>query len=88
MLTPGIRAPVVSETVPVIVPRSLWAKSEREANNKQSKILSERMSTFLFQDNVAETKLPGLCKFVLMMFGGSLCRLKWEVKELDTSAVK
>jgi hypothetical protein len=60
MLTPGIRAPVVSETVPVIVPRSLWAKSEREANNKQSKILSECMSTFLFQDNATEKHFRAL----------------------------
>jgi hypothetical protein len=30
----------------------------------------------LFQGNVAETKLPGLCKFVLMIFGRSLCKAK------------
>src|SRR5712691_776091 len=54
-------APVASDTVPVIVPRSLWAKAVRETRNRQNTTPSERMPDLLFFTPTIHKLFEGPC---------------------------
>src|SRR5262245_54245975 len=47
MLTPGITAEVTSDTVPVIVPRSVWAKIVDANNDAKKIVITNRRMRFL-----------------------------------------
>src|SRR5206468_10763390 len=55
MAAPGITAPVASETVPVIVPRSVRAKAVRTERNKQTPKNEKRIFMVYFSSLAEHT---------------------------------
>src|SRR5262245_61001554 len=78
-LTPGMTAPDGSDTVPVIVPRSLCAKAERETTTKQNRTLNEPISILLQRRESGI--LSNLWRSCFCDVGGSLCTPTFDVKQ-------